>query len=277
MLPSSYGTNRNVQLGTVSGKLRRAIHTYNTITTTISSTNLLTVKLLPLRDIEARNTFNILAVGDNGTMISSSNADVTNVASIATLELENDHTFNINTTNLYTKSGTTFWMYGSDNGKLNKIVSTVGNVVTSSEFTLPGSMSSINDLKSDANGNAVWVGNGGIQQTSSDLTVVNPVITQHGTINSGLNYKGVTLKPTTTDTYIAASGGQMYLYGTGYSMKVNNLFLSKLNDVNFYDAPNGYVVGESGIYRSTTNSSLSWNVIPLFTTVLLCFLQKQYT
>ncbi|MCW3084167.1 MAG: repeat-associated core domain protein, partial [Bacteroidetes bacterium] len=214
---------------------------------------------LPLNDIQAAGAGTVYAVGNDGSMLQSTDAGV-NWNTMVTGTATQLNAIKFNTANDASTAGTVGLIAGND-GKLWKQTISTGTV-TLSAITLPRS-ENMYDIALNTSNKAYVAGANGTVLYIPDIT--SPAATLASPA-PGRDFTGIAFK-TAGGVLAVGDHAAVFNYNTTSGGKVRSVYTTGLNDVNFINPQNGYTVGESDVIRHTADGGLTWQyVAPKLTT-----------
>jgi photosystem II stability/assembly factor-like uncharacterized protein len=146
-----------------------------------------------------------------------------------------------------------------DKGVLYKL-SISGNVAGLTQITT-NTAANLNDIAIGTN-DVYVTGDAGAMFRINNLST-NPIATPVSTNAATTNFKGIALYQSGGNTGAFAVGSNSAIFNVvGLSNgKVKTVYSPSLKDVNFIDINEGYLIGDMGTIRHTSNAGVTWNVV----------------
>jgi len=207
------------------------------------------VKPLELNDIKyTGSSSTLIAVGSDGTVLRTT--DGTNWQSLTTGTVQ---MFNAICPTDATHAGIV------GNGGYVASLSVVNQYVSSLTQMSSGTTNNIYDLA--INGTKAYaVGANGTVLYCADISVSVPIIQLAVGSPQTANFKGVAF--TGSSNAVAIGGnGMVYNFAVTSGVKNKNVYTPNLREANFINANEGYVIGETGTIRHTSDGGITWKVV----------------
>jgi len=215
-----------------------------------------TIKPLPLNDIQMAGNDVIYAAGTDGTLLRTTNG--TDWNSIQTKTAERLNAIKFNTTSA-TSTSNYYALVAGSNGWLKKIAFTSSSI-TPVNIT-SNTNNNLTDIELSSAGLAYVVGSNGTVVSITNLSTTAVV----NTINSSQNnFSTVCFTKSATATnavFVMGNNTSIFKYDKTNGLPVKSIYPGGLNDVAFADENNGYVVGDKGFIRHTTDGTKTWKTI----------------
>ncbi|MBN8702780.1 MAG: hypothetical protein J0M08_06930, partial [Bacteroidetes bacterium] len=203
-----------------------------------------------LHDLIALGTNTLLACGDDGVLVRTTNGSSWQALKSGTATPFKAIAF--------TSGNDT--LVGGDSGALLRIKS-ISGITAQLESLNSGTTNNITDIavKNSSGIKAYITAQNGTINYIADVNSPSPVSVSVNTAAQHVN--GLAFSSSNAMAIAVGSGAAMYNMGGASGAKLKELFLPKLNDIHFADASNGYIVGLKGSIRKTANGGSSWNFI----------------
>ena len=206
---------------------------------------------LSLTDITGNGTAkNIYATGTNGTLIQT--IDGVHWKSLVTNTATDLNAIAFLTANTGFIAG--------DNASLYTLTVSAGNVAMTS-VPVPGS-DDLTDISLNASSGTGYI-SGSLGSVFYIPVTSTPVPAKAQLSITGSGFQGIGMLPSGTAIAVG-DGASVCMYAGLNGAPINSLFTPALNDVHFVNSNNGYVVGDVGTIRHTSNAGGNWNTVAPF-------------
>ncbi|MBL7780475.1 MAG: hypothetical protein JNM22_04590 [Saprospiraceae bacterium] len=228
----------------------------NANTSTVNWTEL-SKKVLPLaiNDLQAAGVKAIYAVGSEGSFLQCTNG--TDWKTLPTGTVTNLNAIKFNTANTAAIPGTLGLIAGNDGLLYKQSISGAGANLT--KITL-ATNSNLYDIALNISNKAYVSGANGTIVSIPDIALSAP-LPSIAALQPAESFRGLAYKIGTNQVYAVGDRAAVYSYNNTGGAKIKAVFTPGLNDVNFLNAFNGYIVGGNDIIRHTADGGQTWKYV----------------
>ncbi|MBK8705989.1 MAG: hypothetical protein IPN33_22160 [Saprospiraceae bacterium] len=212
------------------------------------------VSPLAIQDVQAAGINTIYAVGNEGTLLQTSNGSDWKTVPTATAVPFNALKFN--TTPTVAAPATYAGLIAGDNGLLLRSAVTPGAVALTT--ILVATQENLYDVALNTANNAYVAGAHGTLVSIPNLLIATPVL---AALKPAEDFRGLCFLPGSTAVYAVGDNAAVYQYNGASGAKIKAIYTPALRDVHFTNVQNGYIVGDKGTIRHTADGGTRWQYV----------------